>query len=75
LGDEKQLNRWLKLGDVKEDSEGTVTAGQYHSVSTDYLKTEHFKEGIESKFGLWKEYGETVDPSTSRCHIKRSRNK
>jgi hypothetical protein len=72
--DEKLLNkeqsyRWLKFGDIKEETESTVVAAQDQAISTNYFKRKILKEEIESRCRLYKEYEETIDHLTLGCPI------
>jgi hypothetical protein len=49
LMDIEQSYRWLKSGDIKGETESTITAAQDQAISTNYFKNKILKEEIESK--------------------------
>jgi hypothetical protein len=69
LVDKEQSYRWLKFGDIKEDTESTIVAAEDQAISTNYFKRKILKEEIESRCRLCKEYEETIDHLTSGCPI------
>ena len=54
LVDIEQSHRWLKFGDIKEETESTIVAAQDQVISTNYFKNKILKEEIESKCRLCK---------------------
>ena len=46
LVDIEQSYRWLKSGDIKGETEGTIVAAQDQSISTNYFKNKILKEEI-----------------------------
>ena len=67
--DIKQSYRWLKSGDIKEETESTIVAAQDQAISTNYFKNKILKEEIESKCRLCKQNEETIDLFTAGCPI------
>jgi hypothetical protein len=49
LVDKEQSYRWLKFGYIKGETESKIVAAQDQAISTNYLKRNFLKEGIESK--------------------------
>ena len=69
LVDIEQSYRWLKSGDIKEETESKIVAAQDQAISTNYFKNKIFKEEIDSKCPLCKQHEETNDHLTSGCPI------
>jgi hypothetical protein len=69
LVDKEQSYRWLKLGDIKGETESTIVAAKDQAVSTNHFKREILKEETVSRCRLCKEYEETIDHLTSGCPI------
>jgi hypothetical protein len=69
LVENEQSYRWLEFWRRKGETESTVVAVQDQAISTNYLKRKIFKEEIECRCRLCKEYVETVDHLTSGCPI------
>jgi hypothetical protein len=69
LVDNEQSYRWLKFGDIKEETESTVVAAQDQAISTNYFENKSLKEAIGSKCQLCKQHAETIDHLTSECSI------
>jgi hypothetical protein len=65
----EQFYRWLKFGDIKEETQSTIVAAQDQTISTKYFKRKILKEEIEIRCRLCKEYEETIDHLTSGCPI------
>ena len=64
LVDTEQSYRWLKSGDIKEETESTIVAAQDQAVSTNYFKNKILKDETESKCRLCKQHDETIDHLT-----------
>jgi hypothetical protein len=69
LVDYEQSYRWLKSGDIKGETESTIVAAQYQTISTNYFKNTILEEEPESKCRLCKQHEETIDHLTSGCLI------
>ena len=69
LVDIEQSYHWLKSGNIKRETEGTIVAVQDQEISTNYFKNKILKEEIESKCRLCKQHEETTDHLTSGCPI------
>ena len=69
LIDIEQSYHWLKSGDIKGETEGTIVAAQDQAVSTNYFKNKILKEETENKCRLCKHLEETIDHLTSGCPI------
>ena len=69
LVDIEQSYRWLKSGDIKGETEGTIVAAQDQAISKNYFKNKILKEEIETKGRLCKQHEETVNSLTSGCPI------
>ena len=67
LVDIEHSYRWLKSGDIKGETEGTMVAAQDQAISTNYFKNKILKEEIASKCRLCKQHEETIDHLTSGC--------
>jgi hypothetical protein len=67
--DNEQSYRWLKFGDLKEETESTVVAAQDQAVNTNYFENKILKEAIDSKCQLCKQQAEIIDRLTSECSI------
>ena len=69
LVDIEQSYHWLKSGDIKGETEGTIVAAQDQEISRNYFKNKILKEEIESKCRLYKQHEETIDHLKSGCPI------
>ena len=54
--DNEQSYRWLKSGDIKEETENTTVAAQNQAISTNYFKNKSLKEETDSKCRLCKQH-------------------
>jgi len=54
--DNEQSYRWLKFGDMTEETESTVVAAQDQAISTNYFENKILKEAIDSKCQLCKQH-------------------
>ena len=63
----EQSYRWLKTGNIKEETESTIMAAQDQAISTNYFKNKILKEETESKCRLCKQHEETIDHLISGC--------
>ena len=61
----EQSYRWLKSGDIKEETESTIVAAQDQAISTNCFKRKILKEETESKCRLCQQLEETIDHLTS----------
>jgi hypothetical protein len=55
LVDKEQSYRWLKLEDIKGETESTVVAAEDQALSTKYFKINILKQQTKCKCGLCKE--------------------
>ena len=69
LVDIEQSYRWLKSGDIKEETECTIVAAHDQAISTKYFENKILKQEIESKCQLCKQHEETIDHLNSGCPI------
>jgi hypothetical protein len=67
LIDKKQFHRWMKFGDTTGETESNAMVAHDQAISTNYFKDKIFKQKIESRCQLCKEYEETIDHLTSGC--------
>ena len=67
--DEEQSYRWLKFGDIKEETDGTILAAEDHVLSTEYFKNNVLKKNIDSKCWLCKPHEENFGRITSECPV------
>jgi len=69
LVDNEESYWWLKLWDIKAETESTIVAAQGRAVSINYFKYKILKKEIDCIFLLCKQHEETIDHLTSGCPI------
>ena len=62
-------NRWLKFGDIKEETESRTVTAKNPTISTNYFKNDIMKEETDSKCQLCTQHEETTDHLTSGSSI------
>ena len=65
----EQFYRWLKIEDIKGETEITVVAVQDKAISTNPFENKILKEEFDRKCRLYKLLEETIDHLTSGCCI------
>jgi hypothetical protein len=69
LVDNEQSYQWLKFGNIKGETEGTIVAAQDPAISTNCFKNKILKEEVDSKCRLCKQHEETIRHLTLGCPI------
>jgi len=67
LVDNEQSYGWLKVGDVKRETESKIVTAHDKAISTNYSKNKILKEETDCKCRLCKQHEQTIDHLTPGC--------